>query len=47
MNNSVKINTEDEKRGEINDRIVKLWIPLILRPEVSVGSLGRIAKSCT
>jgi len=47
MNNSLKINSEDEKRGEKNDQIASLWVPLILRPEVSADSLGIIAKNCT
>ena len=47
MDNSVEINSEDEKRGENNDQIANLWIPLILRPEVSADSLGIIAKNCT
>ena len=34
----MKINSEDEKRGEIDGQIANLWIPIILRPVVSVDS---------
>ena len=38
MDNSVKNNSDYEKRGENNDQILNLWIPLILRSEVSTDS---------
>ena len=43
----MKINSEDEKRGEINSQIANLWIPLIIRPEVSVDLSGAIVKIWT
>ena len=42
MNNSMKANSDDEKRGEIDGQIANLLIPLILIPEVSVDSSGII-----
>ena len=34
----MEINSEDEKRGEIDGQVANLWIPIILRPVVSVDS---------